>query len=438
MIKKTVFAVLILGFCQAGITKEYPLMQFDFEQLEILRQYQAELPRFGPGNNLPQEAVLPKSIDLRPYLEIVPEQRDQGICGNCWVWADTAILETALAVQKQKQRLSVQFFNSCLSKIATDDACCGGFLKEFVSFYDQEKIVISWSNFNAGFSDADVSIYSCPQAPSNICCECVSKIPAIKIKSIRELFIDAAVQNIKEALCQNMAIEFVVFMLADDWSNFFGYFGNGDDQPFSFDYSCGKPFSPQYDTLYGHAMTIVGYDETGPVPYWIVLNSWGIADGFRPDAVFKLAMDMDYSCFLANVDSGYDYYTITFQTIDVEYGETTYCPIAFVLGQDQLKLDLFRDFRDSKLKTADNGLSLTSLYYQHSAEITQILSRDMALTFQAAEILSEMAEALYLQKDLLKIDKNLLEKALNLADSISDRAGSDLKEDIKKIKNQIK
>ena len=36
----------------------------------------------------------------------------------------------------------------------------------------------------------------------------------------------------------------------------------------------------------GHAVVIVGYDETdADNPYWIVLNSWGTAEGKRPNGL---------------------------------------------------------------------------------------------------------------------------------------------------------
>ena len=64
------------------------------------------------------------SLSLLNHIQYTPSERNQGSCGNCWVWAGTGVMEIALDVQNSiHERLSTQFLNSC----KTDSyACCGG------------------------------------------------------------------------------------------------------------------------------------------------------------------------------------------------------------------------------------------------------------------------------------------------------------------------
>lgn len=46
--------------------------------------------------------------------------------------------------------------------------------------------------------------------------------------------------------------------------------------------------SPKCGTDLNHGVFLVGYDTTGPVPYWIVKNSWG--KDWGDDGYVKIAM----------------------------------------------------------------------------------------------------------------------------------------------------
>jgi hypothetical protein len=71
------------------------------------------------------------SLSLLGNIQYTPSERNQGMCGNCWAWAGTGLLELALQSQLSvKDRLSVQFLNSCKTG---DCACDGGNLSTFAS-----------------------------------------------------------------------------------------------------------------------------------------------------------------------------------------------------------------------------------------------------------------------------------------------------------------
>ncbi|PKL59493.1 MAG: hypothetical protein CVV33_07540, partial [Methanomicrobiales archaeon HGW-Methanomicrobiales-4] len=83
------------------------------------------------------------SMSLLEYLNYTPEERDQQVCGNCWVWASTGAIEIAHQVQNNvDDRLSVQYVNSKYnnggnSPFSTANfACNGGTASNFASFYN--------------------------------------------------------------------------------------------------------------------------------------------------------------------------------------------------------------------------------------------------------------------------------------------------------------
>ena len=105
----------------------------------------AEIPE------MPLQARVTASGDSYDVLDFVPyvvDERHQHSCGNCWVWASTAIMEVAHLVENDVyERLSIQFFNSNYSGGSGDDyACCGGYITDFRDFYNNVGYAIPWAN----------------------------------------------------------------------------------------------------------------------------------------------------------------------------------------------------------------------------------------------------------------------------------------------------
>jgi len=69
-----------------------------------------------------------------------------------------------------------------------------------------------------------------------------------------------------------------------------------------------------------HAVLLVGYNDDDINPanhYWIILNSWGTANGGRPNGLFHVPMTMNYDCTLT--DTASLVYAGWFQTLDVSF-----------------------------------------------------------------------------------------------------------------------
>ncbi len=268
-------------------------------------------------------AIRPRgSVNLLSHLEYVVSERDQGSCGNCWVWAGTGVLAIAMNFAGVGDRLSVQYLNSCSS---ADYACCGGWLSDFADFYTFEAdIAIPWSNTNASWQDGG---RVCSDAVSLNPCGAISTTPSYPISSILATTISTqsapqatAISNIKNVLNQNRAV-WMAFYLPEgaDWDNFVDtwYYGS-PTQVWNPDFSCGHSWEDGEGGA--HAVLVVGYSDDDPDPanhYWLVLNSWGTAGGNRPDGVFRMSMNMDYGC---TYHFGFlTYYSFYFQTLAVTF-----------------------------------------------------------------------------------------------------------------------
>ena len=321
--------------CQSGgseLQYEYPIMRPSRETLlRWIEQY----------NNLPKAYINPQiqcqlqqspetygaSLSLLDHLQYTPSERNQGSCGNCWVWAGTGIMGVALDVQNTvKDRLSIQYLNSNYNGGSGDDwACCGGLLPHLANFYAGTEKAIPWSNTNASWQDGS---RTCASGSTNVPADTISTNPNYSISSITAGSIsthgvgeDMAIANIKNVLLQDKAMQFSFYLpTAADWNNFFDFWGyQTEDVIWNPDFSCGHTWVEGEGG--GHAVLCVGYnDEDGTAnDYWIILNSWGTASGGRPKGLFRLDMHMDYDCYsYPPFPNGY--YSFYWETLDIDFG----------------------------------------------------------------------------------------------------------------------
>lgn len=303
------------------LRETYPIMRPDHETLMRWVEAYESAHKFS----IEQFEMYPPprgSKSLLSHLQYTPSQRNQGSCGNCWVWAGTGVMSIDLSVNDGiLDRLSTQYINSCKTG---SYACCGANLSTVASFYTSNPQAIPWSNTNASFADGT---RTCASGSSLVSCGSISTSPDYPISSISDTSItthgvsqSTAIANIKAVLDSNKAVYFAFYLADDtDWGAFFSYWNAGpetalwDPDPY-----CGHTWVTNQGG--GHAVLCVGYNDDDPNPanhYWIMVNSWGTAGGNRPNGIFRMKMNINYGCTI-------DYYgsplnALLFQTLNITW-----------------------------------------------------------------------------------------------------------------------
>jgi len=292
-------------------------LQTDF--VLALQEANRNLPRFIVPENM--TSLPPSSISYLDKFDYIPSEWDQTggsdeHCGNCWVWADTGALQLDLAIQKDVfDRLSVQYFTSSYHNGTGVWACCGGSPVWFADFYNETKKAIPWSNTNASFVDSHSMCENGDSTAMNA--SYIETIPYYPLDQVSALMIstnakyeerpisnETAVNSIKAALQSGKAVLFLY--TPDNWTPMMDFWNNQTEEVIFTPHL--TPGSLGNDG--GHVMLILGYDDSDPDNrYWTVLNSWGSSEN-RPNDLFRLNMDIDYS--LQNPDgvNSYEFYVL--------------------------------------------------------------------------------------------------------------------------------
>ncbi len=239
--------------------------------------------------------------DLIPHLILVPDERVQGQVDTCWVWAATAVTEVALDVQKGvRDRLSIEYFDATY-RGGGGPGWAGdrGWITDYAGQLATHPVLVPWTNANASYRDGTreclvqqrtaVEASAIATIPNYTVAQCAARrIPTWRVGT------GAAVANVRAELDADRAV-FVGFTLPNATARraFRDFWLNGNDT----DVWDPTPWlgADGEGDAFSHAVACVGYDARDPENrYWVMLNSWGTADGRRPLGTFRMRMDLDY------------------------------------------------------------------------------------------------------------------------------------------------
>ncbi|MFA4859281.1 PGF-pre-PGF domain-containing protein [Methanoregula sp.] len=352
----------------------YTVMHLTHEQLlEEQRQIDAAPKYSAPVRRL--RSSPPGSVSLLPDLPYIPSERNQGQCGNCWVWASTGVIEIEHSLNNSVwDRLSIQYFNSKFQNDTGDFACDGGSASRFSDWYSTDKSPIPWTNTNASYGD----YYPNPDYSTKVPISTIATSPAYTLNSVSYSVISTkgvgnstAITNIRAALDAHKAIYYSMRLPSAGWTDFsrFWRYGLNESQ---FDPS---PYNGQ-EYGGGHGIVIVGYNTTDPLlPYWLVVNSWGTTTN-RTDGTFRLNMSLNYDAELNS--SGTFIQQNTFFLLNPEFAANTAAPVVSRISPG------------SGMAAGGTAVTITGIGFTGTTNVTFGSTPATSYTFSTADTDSQM------------------------------------------------
>ncbi|WP_319580116.1 PEGA domain-containing protein [uncultured Methanospirillum sp.] len=293
------------------------LMHFTSEQLMEFKAYRNQMPMVAAsaGESLPTASK--SLLSAVPYLG---KKRDQGYCGNCWVWASTGAIEVTHSITSNvSDQLSIQYFNSNWNNgSSTGNACNGGWSYWVADFYNGTlHQAVPWSNTNASYAD----YYWNSGHPSGISASSIATAPNYPVSSASDTSLDVyqgqaqAINTIKSQINAGVPVIYTFYLPVEGWKKFRSFWRNESEA------ALWNP-DPYNGTEIdgGHVVLIVGYDDTVNESYWTVLNSWGVREN-RPSGLFRLKMDLNYNATL--FEQGTEYYAQYFDIITTAFSSVS-------------------------------------------------------------------------------------------------------------------
>ena len=328
------FSVLAIG-CNSGDTcaaqqnETHAVMLPELVHVEDWQEQHEALPL--RDSSAPPMAA--QSVEAS--LDYDPVARNQGACGDCWMWASTMVVEVALNHQRaaagtgENVELSVQWGNTIATDTKLQDSagtiyslkgpCCGGTLSLFADIYNANGgEVIPVGGKNTEYEDANRSA-SKEECTSSVARGDISQTAAIDVGEIvphrlgSTASASATIDQVKHAIDSGEAVYMSMQLPnGDAWDGFRDMWTNGTiDDLYNPTQYCGTSYE-SCDGAGGHALVIVGYADDGTDDsYWTVLNSWG-APSNRPDGTYRMQMrGINYGCAYGSIDA------LHFQTISI-------------------------------------------------------------------------------------------------------------------------
>jgi len=269
---------------------------------------------------------LPKKFDWRDKYTLLPPT-NQMSCGDCWAHSSTNALTDKFIIFKDLKGLEL---NQLLTTVCTfknwqgnpsNDECGGGFPYVAGKFFEEDGATNStssdcppsWEDYCAknNCSNEPVQLPDC-STWSNCILNYKAKKGSTVYLSVQKqdgtIDADATVTNIKQALLNTGPVVGTFQVRADfqmgnvdltkyggwnyKWNATNGIYVNGkyntdlnnawksaSSQVKGFvtqSLNTDDPTDKWGDIVLGyHAVEVVGWDETGSTPYWIIKNSWG-------------------------------------------------------------------------------------------------------------------------------------------------------------------
>jgi len=239
-----------------GITKFSDLTKEEFVDRMLMKPS-------TPSNStrpvaIPLKSATDSSFDWRDS-GMVTSVKDQGYCGSCWAHSAVETLESAYAIAGgDLTALSVQQVTSCDT---TDSGCSGGwYYTAWEDYVESAGGLATESDYPYDTATYGGTASTCASSDYEMVDGTTPSGYMWATDTCSSVFCNS---QDEDTLKDNLVSYGPVSIAADasDWSSYTSGILTSDD--------CS---SSAYKL--DHAIQLVGYNEDGDTPYWIVRNSW--------------------------------------------------------------------------------------------------------------------------------------------------------------------
>ena len=210
-------------------------------------------------------AELPREYNFLKEYSVCDFGPMHQMCGSCYGYAAVKVLSHRFCrALGRRIELSPQYVTAC---DVADNGCVGG--SERNVYYFMEQLGITDAECHPW---ANVRSYS-----SSYCNSCVNKSQKLilyKARSWSTKHVEG-VENIKRELFEHGPLSVCITFDADLHSYKHGVYKTG----------------PPTDNAGNHSLELIGWSDTGPEPYWILLNNHGQGWGMNGTMHVRMGMN---------------------------------------------------------------------------------------------------------------------------------------------------
>jgi cysteine peptidase B len=197
----------------------------------------------------------------------VTDVKNQKNCGACWSIATVGAIEGIAAIDSSYAYLQSLSFQQLLSCDKSNSGCDGGSVSDALAFVQSDSIGGLTTNSQYPFEDANgITTEQCSEAEDHLAVE--EWQTALVTATYSPNSAKERINYMKQGVAHQPVAVYIRALCVEFQSYKGGILTSQGDCVCDVNVTC-----------LDHGVLLVGYDDTGETPYWLIKNSWGTGWG---------------------------------------------------------------------------------------------------------------------------------------------------------------